>query len=284
MINKRPPYTYAKVTRFHTGISNHLCGIDSAAILSSPDKATYQKQATNLQRYQNGSIFFYILLGVALFGALAFAISRGMRGQTSTTLNQRNINIAVSEILSEAQETETAISRLRQKGVSENDICFESNLFSEVNNSAYSLVSGCSQNTNKLYHRGGGNLAYRNASQSWLDKDHSNDQGYGEWMFTNINGVEGIGTDAMSTPDSMELIAFIPHIKKEICIEINSQLSIGSIIPDNGTAFTPEPVDSGFTSASGQINAAELQGKNSGCFKSNNTWDTYIFYQVLIGR
>ncbi len=238
----------------------------------------------NTQNTQKGSIFFYILLGVALFGALAFAISRGMRGQTSTTLSKRNTDLAVSEILSEAQEIETAISHLRQKGVSESDICFKNSLFSTTNNSAYALVSGCSNDENKLYHYSGGNLTYRNIQSEWLDSSHSSDQSYGEWVFTNVNGVQDIGTNVMSNADSMELIAFIPHLRKEICQEINNQLGIGTIIPDNGNAFNPSPVNNGFATASGQINASELAGKYSGCFKNSNTWDTYIFYHVLIER
>jgi hypothetical protein len=231
-----------------------------------------------------GSTFFYIMLGVALFGALAFTISRGMRGQTSTALNQRNVELAVTDILSQTQETETAVSRLRQKGVSENDICFENNLFSTANNDAYALVPGCSEDTNKLYHPSGGNLAYHNVLKDWLVSSHSGDQGYGEWVYTNVNNVEDIGTSTAGDPDSMELIAFLPHLKKEICQEINKRLTIGSTIPDNDNAFDPKPVDNGFSSASGEINASELVGKYAGCFKNSNTWDTYIFYQVLIER
>ncbi len=281
---KRKTNTYTNVKRFHTGEGAFLCAHRTAASRPSPKDNTYTIQDTHPQQNQSGSVFFYILLGVVLFGALAFAISRGMRGQTSTALSQRSIDLAVSEILSEAQEIETATSRLRQKGISESDICFESNLFSADNNNAYSLTSGCSEDTNKLYHRNGGALAYRSALEDWLDKDHLGDQGYGEWVFTNVNGVQGIGTDTMSDADSMELIAFIPHLKKDVCLEINNRLTLGSSIPNNDNAFNPKPVDSGFTSTAGQINAAELLGKYSGCFQGSNTWDTYIFYHVLIER
>ncbi len=238
----------------------------------------------NKKNSQTGSVFFYILLGVALFGSLAFVISRGIRGQTSTALSERNTDLIVSEILSQAHEIEAAISRLRGKSISENDLCFENDLFSTNHNNAYSLVSSCADNASRLYHRDGGNLVYRSIPVEWLDSEHSGARGYGEWVYTNVNGVEGLGNSTMSDPDSMELIAFIPHLKKKICQEINNKLTIGAIIPDNGNVFDPAAVNSGFTGASGQINAADLQGKYSGCFKSSNTWNSYIFYHVLIER
>jgi len=268
----------------HAKQSVSLCCADSISTSPFTGEKTYTPKAAHMWQSQNGNVFFYILLGVALFGALAFSVSRGMRGQTSIALNQRNIDLAVSEILSEAHEIESAINRLLQNSVSESEICFENDLFSTAHNSAYSLISTCSDDTYKLYHRSGGNLVYRNIPEEWLASSHSGDRGYGEWVFTNVNGVQGIGQSTMSEASSMELIAFIPHLKKEVCKTINSQLGVGSIIPDNSNTFTPQPLDSGFVTTSGEINAVDLDSKYSGCFQNSNTWDSYIFYHVLIER
>ncbi len=243
---------------------------------------TYTEQRIDTK--QSGNVFFYILLGVALFAALSFAVSRGMRGQTSTALSERQIDLAVSEILTEAQGIETAINRLRRHNISENEICFEHNLISSANNNAYASLSSCSEDTYKLYHPNGGDLSFRKLPEDWLDASHSSEQCYGEWMFSNVNGVDGIGESTMSDASSMELIAFIPHLKKKICTAINKKLGIGSSIPDNSSMFSPDPVDDGFVSTAGEISVSDLYGEYSGCFENGNTWNSYIFYRVLIER
>lgn len=233
---------------------------------------------------ENGNLFFYILLAVALFAALTYTVSRGMRGNNVTTMSKRKSGLIATDIITYAQKIERSVSNLRRENISESDICFTHNQNSAVNNAAYSSISTCADDTYRLYHPNGGGLTLKQASTDWLESSHSGDQSYGEWVFTNVNGVQDIGNSIMSETSSMELIAFIPHLKEDLCQAINKHLSIGSTIPNNANAFDPSPVNNGFTTTSGEINAAELQGKYSGCFKSTNTWDTYIFYQVLIER
>lgn len=253
---------------------------------ASPDYNTRHAEQNNLSHNKNeqGNILFYILLGVALFAALVFTVSRGMRGQTSSALSARQIDIAASEILSEAQSIERAINHLRRKNISENDLCFTHNLNSTINNTAYSSIATCSENTYRLYHPQGGNLTYKKIPEDWLDSAHAEEHGYGEWTFTNVNGVEGIGQSIMNDAKSMELIAFLPYINKELCKSINDKLSIGTLIPDNGNDFAPVAVSNGFQNTTGQISASKLKEKYAGCFQSTNPSNSYIFYQVLIER
>ena len=215
---------------------------------------------------------------------LAFTISRGMRSQTSITLGERKLDLAVSDMMSHANEIENAVSLLRRRDISEGNICFVNNVFPDESNAEYANIPGCSQDTNKLYHPSGGALSYRSVLEFWLDKSHYGDAGYGEWMFTNVNGVEGVGKSISGDPASMELIVFVPHIKEETCKAINDKLGMGQIIPENGSAFIPELVKDSFPYASGQINAPELEGKYSGCFHNTSSWDSNVFYQVLIER
>lgn len=233
-------------------------------------------------RSQSGNMFFYILLGIALFSALAFTVSRGMRGQSSTALSKRQVDLVVSEILSNAQDIENAVSRMRRNSISEGELCFSHDEFSIQNNNAYTSIETCLDNAYRLYHPEGGGLSFRKIPEDWLDFKYESDQGYGEWMFTNVNGVSGIGESDMNEPSSMELVAFIPHLKKDLCEAINMVLGLDEVLPNNFTAFIPDPVDDGFTSASGKINAVALDGQYTGCFKNNSVWENYIFYRVLI--
>jgi len=238
----------------------------------------------NVLRNEKGNVFFFILLGVILFAALSYMTAKGLSSQTSNMLTERQIELAVSEILGYAQNIEESINKLRRQNVSEGDICFSYTQFSALNNAAYNLVSTCGNNSYELFHPNGGGLAYRSVPDDWLDRSHISDQGYGEWMFTNKTAVAGLGSKPLTAVATLELIAHLNHLKESVCSAINKKLGIAGI-PDNSNAFSPiAPVNSGFTSAGGQINVAALSGERTGCFRNTATWNSYIFYKVLIER
>ncbi len=225
---------------------------------------------------EKGSVFFYILLGIVLFGTLAFTVSRGMRGNQADTMSDKQAEIVASEILNYAQKLEHSVNKMLRKNVSESDICFSNAQISATNLAAYDLNSGCSNNKNKLYHPQGGGLSFTPVQDSWLESSHSGDQGYGEWMFSSSNSVLNLG-------GSVELIAHINHLKKSVCEKLNEKLSISGI-PDNVAAFAPTSPSQGSFNAVGQVNNIAFSGKYAGCFKNSATWSSYIFYYVLIER
>jgi hypothetical protein len=232
---------------------------------------------------EKGSVFFYIILGVALFAALAFTISRGMRSQTTDNLTKRQMEIAASELMDQAQIISRALDKVRQNQISESDICFAHADISAVNNASYSAVAGCSENKGMLYDPAGGNLAFSPVPADWLDEALATEQGYGEWMFSDKNSVIGLGSGALNQASSVELIAHVNHLKKSICEAVNKELGIAGI-PDNAGTFAPVAPFSGVYSYSGQIDTADLSGKKAGCFHNTASWDSYVFYTVLIER
>ena len=232
---------------------------------------------------QSGSIFFYILLGVVLFGALAFTMSRGMRSQSTEALTKRQIEIAASELLGDAQTLERGVDRLRQNSISESDLCFAHDSISNINKTAYETISACGSDENKLYRPEGGGVSFFPVPADWLESVHTTHQGYGEWIFSNENAVAGLGSGALNTASSVELIAHVNHLKEAVCAAINKELGITGI-PDNVGAFDPTAPVSGSFSSGGQINVAALSGKKAGCFQNSAQWNSYIFYTVLIER
>jgi hypothetical protein len=238
------------------------------------------KKKTSLCNREEGSIFFYILLGVVLFGAVSFVVARGMRSQTTDSLTKRQLEIASSEIVGDAQAIARAVDKIRSNGVSESDLCFAHETMSEVNKAAYKNIAGCNETKNKLYDAEGGGLPFISIPREWLDAAHEKDQGYGEWMFTNENSVIGLGSGDLSQPNSAELIAHVNHLKKDLCEQVNRDLGIAGIPENDGAFAATAPVSQSFT-ATGQIKASELSGKKVGCFENRKS---YIFYTVLLER
>ncbi len=73
---------------------------------------------------QSGNVFFIVLLGVVLFAALVFVVSRSMRSEATAGMSKRQSELAAVDILSYGQKLEHAVGKLLQRGVSENDIDF----------------------------------------------------------------------------------------------------------------------------------------------------------------
>ena len=241
------------------------------------------KQNSLHPAHQSGSIFFYILLGVVLFGALAFTMTRGMRSQSTDALSQRELELAASEMIERAQIIGRAVSKLRSNQISETDFCFSHERNAEKTEEIYTRVSGCAQAQNKIYNEQGGALTYANLPKKWLQPDRAENPGFGEWIFSASNSVIGFGTGDMSQPGSADLIAYVNFLKEPLCAAMNKALGISGI-PDNKESFKPDTPYIGRFEVDGKIEAIDLSGKNAGCFRNNSGGESYVFYTVLLER
>ena len=160
---------------------------------------------------ERGNVFLFILLGVALFAALAITMSRSMRSETTTSMAAREAELAAVDILDYVQRIERTINRLRRKSVSENDLSF-----------ANSIVAGYTHaqpDTNKIFHGSGGNLTWQSPSPGVNDGS--------EWVFTGATCLADVGTGATGcdsdTVSNEELIVVLPNVSTSVCEKINDK-------------------------------------------------------------
>lgn len=73
---------------------------------------------------ERGNVFLLILLGIALFAAISFTMSRGMRTEGVDRLDDRKAELLIAEISSDSQKFQRAVDLLRRKGCSENQLSF----------------------------------------------------------------------------------------------------------------------------------------------------------------
>lgn len=220
-----------------------------------------------LRRGERGNVFIFILLGVVLFAALAMVISRSMRTETVTTMSGREAVLAASEILDYAQQLERGVSRLRRKGVSENNISFDS-----------PFVAGYAAGepeANKIFSAEGGFVKWKAPVPGANDGS--------DWIFTGGTCIPGIGSaeagcDSSGTADEA-LIAVLPNIDRNVCAEIDARLGIGSI-PE---AASGNLTDSKFIGVFDDHKELVLDGKQreAACFDKIGI---YQFYYVLLAR
>lgn len=235
------------------------------------------KQRSQKRFSEQGSVFFYILLGVVLFGTLAFTMSRGMRGQSTKALSDKRAELLISELLSYTQNIARTVDRLRREGCSEGDISFENDIISGYENTDAPSDLSC-----HVFKVEGGGAQWFNVEEKLLDKSFNGQSTYGNLTFTEFTAIDGLGSG------EEEATVLLNFVTKDVCLAINKKLNIANPSddpPENLGTFNYDTLfNGGFASGTpSPINAPELIRKPSGCVARAGSAQ-YHFYHVLIER
>ncbi len=217
---------------------------------------------------ESGNVFLIIMLGIILFAALSFTVSRGMRSGNTSAMSAQQAELKASTILTSAQKVQRAVDRLRRKGISESDISFDQTIVATVYDHGQPA-------TNAVFDPTGGALNWQTPPEDANDGS--------DYLYTGSTCIAGIGTGASGcdsdAASNEELLMALPNVNDSVCTAINDRLNITGIPADTGGgASTTEFVgtfadDTEIILAGGPFNAA--------CFSrgGNNH-----FYQILIER
>lgn len=232
-------------------------------------------------RSENGNVLWYILVAVALFGALSFAIAQSMRGGGGT-MDQERTKLAAAEIVDYGASLANAAAQLRLRGIRADLLSFENSTVAGYAN------AGCLDDSCRIFALEGGGLPYKAPMQAWLDPAQSAQSGFGTWVFSGVNEVEQLGTDGASAANK-ELIAFLPFVTKALCVALNEKVGMNN--PSGAPPQEPDAVGSYallFTGvyAHGEILSLPEKGRSAGCFEGGGMpgAGTYHYYQVLVAR
>lgn len=242
---------------------------------------------------QKGSVFFYILLAVVLFAALAFTVSRSLRGTTSNALTDRQAEIAASEIMDYSAQIAREVDRLRRKGISESDIDFESSLFSRHSTSPptpWDANPNCASASCKVFDSAGGKMRETTFEQYATPHTLSTSNAVprqGHPTFYRVS-VLGHGTTAE------DLTLQIIRILDTVCAAINDKLNL--LAP---TTITAEAAGSSGQTAEGGDGywnfsdtqtteplldeATTIQGETQGCVRIGGDYGN-VYFRILLER
>lgn len=230
-------------------------------------------------RAQSGSIFFYILLGIALFAAISYAISQAMRlgGGSMNVANEEKMRLVYSEIQQQVEAHRVAIRQMIANGVSVDAISAEVPVYYPHPN------PNCTSDACKLYSPNGGGLEWYKHSilnSTLTDVPNEVDQ----WTYA-PNGVywTWYSYKGTSSPD----LIYAARVTKDFCNFIDKTLGITADVD------TFPPVTLGFLYVIGATprdmigtvdhiysltspdQAAFLMGKSEGCFLRDPGHDYY---------
>lgn len=223
---------------------------------------------------QRGSSLFIILVAVALFAALSYALSQ--QGDGVRSLSNEKIRLLASDVIDMGNGLADATSRLRLHGVAETAISFENSIIGGYAN------ADCTAGTCKVFDFDGGGKDWETPT---IEINGAVDMG--------ISGdlaIKNIGTA------SADLVAIIPDLSDDICTRINTLLNLpgGSSGPSVIATATATKFTGAYSGAPTLLTSTQIDGQKSGCveitsasgsaFTGTPLSSTNVFYQVLLAR
>lgn len=210
-----------------------------------------------------GNALFLILIAVALFAALSYAITTSSRGGSNS--NRENVSIAAAEITQYAGSLQSAITRMRLvNGCAETTISF----WTDTNGDGAATVADTYYNPSSpidfschLFHPAGGGVAIRSAPALARLSD--------DYVYNGGHPVIDVPTP--TPPNTAELLLALRDISRETCLAINKAagvtLSSGDAPQEPDANFFTQKFIGAYITGN-HIQSANIRGKREGCFKN----------------
>ncbi len=227
---------------------------------------------------QSGNVLFLILIAVALFAALSYAVTSSTRTGGGAASNETNL-ISSAQITQYPASVSTAVIRMVISGVSVEDI-----RFNRPNNNEFDNLDSTDIG---VFHPQGGGASYIAAPE-----DVMADGKPGDWVFNANMEVPDIG---LSGAGGNDIIAYLIGLRKSICTKINEEYGIGSKVPklkgNHAADFETRMYDDGssdYDMPEGDVpdiddGAGSFDGQPFGCFQDGSSGD-YVYYHVILER
>lgn len=217
---------------------------------------------------QSGNVLFLILIAVALFAALSYAVTQSRSGGGDA---QREIALVDSAvIMNAAANVQLAVQRMLARGVEFHELSFE-----DVEGQCFD--GGANPIETCVFAPEGGGISMPRINGILIQ--------YGGGDGT--TEVEGIGTTT-HTLSSSETMMFFLGISESICGRINERLGIESIPIFRSPAYSSDlqgsdPLVIGTSLQAAISGTQNLVGQPQGCYFEQDD-GVYVYYHVLIER
>ncbi len=232
---------------------------------------------SNFSKNEKGNVLFLILIAVALFAALSYAVTSSTRSSGGDASSETNL-ISSAQITQYPSAVSTAVVRMVIAGI---DI-------SEIRFNRPSEFDDLDSNGIGVFHPEGGAATYVPAPADIMVSGTA-----GQWAFNADLEVPDIG---LSGNNGNDIIAFLVGVKQSICRKINEEHGLGETIPvlssDLSAEYIKRMYDDGATDyvlSTGSDEPDIDDGANSfdgqpfGCFQNAGGGD-YVYYHVVVER
>jgi len=235
---------------------------------------TVSKSSGTIQRAsERGNVLFLILIAVALFAALSYAVTQSTRSGGGDASRETNL-VNAAGVTQYPAAIKTAITRM----VVSNGTDPDSLLFNPP--SSFTAFTTTYPATNGVFHPTGGGATFVDAPASVMQSNAP-----GTWYFNGENQVTNIGTSGTLSASTADVIAFLPGVKKAVCDSIHGKLGMSTTyvtLTGININTNMDVADPNIDAGGGTITGANLDGQPQGCFMQPA--NTYIYYHVIVER
>ncbi len=227
-------------------------------------------------KQDQGNVLFLILIAVALFAALSYAVTSSTRsGGGSADKERRTTEIAT--ILQHGVAVRTAVLRMIASGTPAENLLFDQPV-------TFSLLTAA-QIPREVFHPQGGGAVFKDG-----------------WVYTSGFEVTGVGLSDIGNPVRSSEIIAITDVSREVCLEINKRMGINisedflDFVLDVDANSDDENMDrnrpginGGYNGFLGQIGSgrdttfAPFDSMQQGCFYTSIRAQ-YIYYDIIVAR
>lgn len=210
---------------------------------------------------QRGNALFLILIAVALFAALSFAVTQSGRS-SGAGISKEQTMLGVAQLTQIGADLHTAIMRMRASGIKLADIDIHT-ADPDAQGTSGSDVIPCTTGENCLFAPEGGSMTVPRLP-SHIDKGSSGQPPH----LAIYEASENMIIDGVAHNEPV-ILMFVWNLKEEACTLLNQGLGITSM---PASVADPAPTTP-FAAAS---------GKSAACWK-NGTTDPqqYVYYHVI---
>ncbi len=253
---------------------------------------------------QSGSVFVYILVGVVLFAALSFSLTRNNQSNFFL-MSKGSAKAAASQIRDFGTILAAATEKMEMAGVSETEISFEN----PVTTLSYANPN-CAANNCRIF-APGGKIPYSKPDPSWFIPSIPASGAaltewkkiYKEWYITGSSCAGLVGTgDFNCIPDAAsqyDLILFLTMLKKDVCDAINKSVGLDITSHDTGDSMDNLPLipfrgvfDAGHYGVINLYPSGSAVAVSEGCYLASAAYSggtrpldgTYTYFKVLLAR
>lgn len=235
----------------------------------------------------SGNVLFLILIAVALFAALSYAVSQSSRsgGQGA----DREVALTNTSVIQQyPANIRGSTSRMMVNGIKLEDLKFNPP-------SDFGSLTDVGEG---VFHPNGGDIIYERAPTNVMKVAGSNTAG--QWVYSLNFEVSGIGTTGTGSLNGNDLTAFLVGINEIACTTVNQKMGIptspiptinnaslgGTLLSSMNTYYMdhdyvmPSSEDGVIGAGAGD---ADLAGKYEGCFEETSSHN-YVFYSVIVAR
>jgi hypothetical protein len=223
-----------------------------------------------MRRYEQGNVILIVLVALAVFAALAYAVMKPSR----TVQDNADVSVMVNSamVTQFPKMVHKSVIRLITEGVA-------------LENQEFNAPDTIVDPKRSIFHEDGGKVTYANAPSTVMAGDAE-----GTWSFNMNFEIDGLSSSAKGIAGN-EMIAFLSDVNQTICEQVNQEMGIMGIpatpnyeaaIQVNQTNETTinQVKNVSLKSASGN----EFDGKLYGCLQNGGLNGPYVFYYVLAQR